>query len=189
MSADKASLRREALARRDALPPDIRTDAAERVASHVLSIADRFGPGPIAGFVAIRSELDPLRALRLLSARGILLALPRVAGDELTFHAWTPGDRLAARAFGLSEPLSASPVVRPTALLVPLAAFDRRGHRIGYGKGFYDRAVAALRATGPLVTAGLAFAVQEIPTVPAETHDQALDWIVTEREVIRTATG
>jgi 5-formyltetrahydrofolate cyclo-ligase len=188
MTAEKPALRREALVRRDGIPPDIRAAAGEAVAAHVLTLADRLGPGPVAGFVAVRSELDPLPAMRILSRGGLSLALPRVAGDALFFHAWSPGDPLAAGAFGLSEPLPDAPVVRPSALLVPLAAFDRRGHRIGYGKGFYDRAVAALRATGPLVTVGIAFAVQEIPAVPEETHDHALDWIVTEREVIRTAT-
>ena len=93
-------------------------------------------------------------------------------------------DALIEGPFGLSEPAATSPEVSPRALLVPLAAFDRRGHRIGYGAGYYDRAIARLSAIGPLFTIGVAFSVQEIERVPDEPHDRALDVIVTETETI-----
>ena len=86
--------------------------------------------------------------------------------------------------FGLSEPDATAPEVAPRALLVPLAAFDRRGHRIGYGAGYYDRAIARLSAIGPLFNIGVAFSVQQIERVPDEPHDRALDVIITERETI-----
>ena len=73
----------------------------------------------------------------------------------------------------------------PKALLVPLAAFDRRGGRIGYGKGHFDRAIAALEEQHPILTIGLAYAVQEIEQVPVEPHDRLLDMVVTESELIR----
>ncbi|WP_099903585.1 5-formyltetrahydrofolate cyclo-ligase, partial [Methylobacterium frigidaeris] len=94
------------------------------------------------------------------------------------------GDTLAAGGFGLSEPGPDAPVVDPRVLLVPLAAFDRRGHRIGYGKGYYDRALARLDAQGPVLAIGIAFSAQETPRVPDSPHDRPLDGIVTEAGLI-----
>ncbi len=184
--SSKFALRREALARRDALSAHARASGAEAMARLLAGSDIEFGAGPVAGFHAIRSEIDPHPAMRGLAAAGLALALPCISADGLVFRAFAFGDALVSASFGLSEPLPSAPVVRPSALLVPLAAFDRRGHRIGYGKGYYDRAIAALSADGPLVTVGMAFSVQEIPAVPEEAHDRVLDWIVTDREVIRS---
>ncbi|MDB5643970.1 MAG: 5-formyltetrahydrofolate cyclo-ligase, partial [Hyphomicrobiales bacterium] len=96
---------------------------------------------------------------------------------------WDEGEPLIKASLGLLEPSPAAPALSPSVLLVPLAAFDRRGHRIGYGRGFYDRALAAL---GPVTTIGIAFATQEIPTIPDEPHDHPLDFVVTEQEIIDT---
>jgi 5-formyltetrahydrofolate cyclo-ligase len=85
---------------------------------------------------------------------------------------------------GIREPEAAAPAVDPELLFVPLAAFDRRGHRIGYGAGHYDRALARLRASGPIRAVGVAYAISEIAAAPAEAHDQRLDFILTEREWI-----
>ncbi|HKG76969.1 MAG TPA: 5-formyltetrahydrofolate cyclo-ligase, partial [Beijerinckiaceae bacterium] len=73
----------------------------------------------------------------------------------------------------------------PKALLVPLAAFDRSGGRLGYGKGHFDRGIAALSMMHPVLNVGLAFSAQEIDRVPVEDHDRRLDVIVTEAAVIR----
>lgn len=185
MLIDKSALRREALARRDALLAEIRGTAAEAVADGVLSVLGTGTPGIVAGYMPIRSELDPRPAMRRLAERGFSLSLPRISGDDLDFHDAPPDAALVRGPFGLTEPEAASRTVRPGVLLVPMAAFDRRGHRIGYGRGFYDRAIARLLREGGVLTVGLAFAVQEVTAVPAETHDRALDWIVTEREVMR----
>ncbi len=185
MLTDKTALRREALARRDALLPTLREAAAETVAEAVLSLLRDHVPGPVAGYVPIRSEIDPRPAMRRLAEHGFSPALPRIAGEDLAFHAAPFDAPLVRGPFGLSEPAAAAPVVRPMALLVPMAAFDRCGHRIGYGRGFYDRAIARLVGEGRVLTIGLAFAVQEVASVPAETHDRALDWIATEREVMK----
>jgi len=99
------------------------------------------------------------------------------------------GDPLRQAAFGLHEPLTSSPQVEPANLFVPLCAFDRRGNRLGYGKGYYDRTLAGLARQGPILAIGLAFSAQEADRVPTEPHDQALDYIVTETAIIAGRAG
>ena len=84
----------------------------------------------------------------------------------------------------IPEPRASAPVLDPDLLFVPLAAFDRAGQRIGYGAGFYDVTLEALRARKPIVAVGVAYAAQEVEAVPREDHDERLDFILTERELI-----
>ena len=84
----------------------------------------------------------------------------------------------------IPEPPAEAEIVVPDLLFVPLAAFDRRGHRIGYGAGFYDRTLAALRTEREVATIGLAYAAQEVLFVPNDDHDEPLDMVVTEKDVI-----
>ena len=84
----------------------------------------------------------------------------------------------------IREPLEEAPVVDPDLLFVPLACFDRRGHRIGYGAGYYDRTLTNLRAMKPIHAVGVAYGVCEVDAVPYETHDQSLDAVVTDLETI-----
>jgi 5-formyltetrahydrofolate cyclo-ligase len=123
-----------------------------------------------------------------LAGRGHPLALPRLdgSGRPLRFLAWRAGDVLDAGAFGLMEPQPAQPELLPDLVLVPLLAFDRQGGRLGYGKGYYDRTLAKLRAgPRPPVAIGLAFADQEVADVPTGPHDVALDAVVTEHALLR----
>ena len=175
----KADLRAAALARREALPPAERSQSAEVMAELIACLP--LPDGPLALYWPILSEADPRPTARLLANH--TFCLPAVTPRGLTFRFWAPGDPLEAGPFGLSEPLAGAPEITPAALIVPLAAFDRRGHRIGYGKGFYDRALAKLAQA---TTIGLAFATQEIDHVPDEAHDRTLDFVVTEREIIAT---
>jgi 5-formyltetrahydrofolate cyclo-ligase len=142
--------------------------------------------GPVAAYWPMRSETDPRPALTALHARGVPLALPVVVGRgmPLAFRAWEPGAAMVPGGFGVQVPADDRPVV-PRALVVPLLAFDRAGFRLGYGGGFYDRTLAALRATGPVLAVGLAYAAQEVTHVPRTIDDQRLDRIVTEVETIR----
>jgi 5-formyltetrahydrofolate cyclo-ligase len=181
----KARLRREALARRDALPPDLRQRAAESVAARSLPV--EVPPGiMVSGFSPIGSEINPLALMRHLAEGGARLALPVVMGRgrPLVFRAWAWGEPLGKGQWGIREPRPDAPEVEPDILLVPLAAFDRVGHRIGYGAGYYDLTLMALRAAKPVVAVGLAYAAQEIATVPATARDARLDLVLTEREVI-----
>jgi 5-formyltetrahydrofolate cyclo-ligase len=187
MMTDKSPkdlLRAEALARRGKLGVAERAAFSIAITERVIPFAEQMDGGPVGGFWPIRTEIDPRPALKHLSSLGIQAALPVVMPSGLMFRAWNMAEALIEGPFGLSEPDATAPEVSPRALLVPLAAFDRRGHRIGYGAGYYDRAIARLSAIGPLFTIGVAFAVQEIERVPEEAHDRALDVIVTEQETI-----
>jgi 5-formyltetrahydrofolate cyclo-ligase len=180
----KADLRTTALAKRDALSGEHRAAAAEAIAARGLPIDVK--PGTvIAGYSAIRSEIDPAPLMRELAARGVRLALPVIAarGQSLRFRAWFPGDRLQQGPLGILEPSPAAAEVIPGIVLVPLAAFDRSGHRIGYGAGHYDRTLVQLRKARGFAAIGLAFAAQQVKTVPALQHDVALDYVLTETQV------
>jgi 5-formyltetrahydrofolate cyclo-ligase len=181
----KAELRRDALARRDAIPPAARAEAAERVAARPFPVAVPAG-ACVSGFFALRSEINPVPLMRRLSDAGAKLALPVVIGrgHPLVFRAWSFGAPLGSGVWGIREPLPDAPEVLPDVLIVPLAAFDRTGQRIGYGAGYYDLTLFRLRAAKPVIAVGLAFAAQEIARVPATPRDARLDLVLTEREVI-----
>lgn len=135
----------------------------------------------IAGFSAIRDEIDPLPAMMRLRALGHGLALPCMQGKDrpLVFRTWSPGDEMAPAVWGISEPLPTRDAVEPDVVLVPLLAFDRAGYRLGYGGGFYDRSLAELRARKPLVAVGVAYDEQRLDAVPRLDYDQPLDWVLT----------
>jgi 5-formyltetrahydrofolate cyclo-ligase len=177
----KAALRREALARRDALSPSYRQDASLAAAEHGEQITFRSG-AVISGFWPIRSEIDPRPLLSILRQRGARLCLPVVLDREtIVFREFAEDGSLIASGFGTMGPGPDAPLLDPDIMLVPLAAFDRRGHRIGYGAGHYDRALARLAAKGlHPVLIGLAFDCQEVELVPEEPHDVPLQQILTE---------
>jgi len=181
----KSELRAAALARRDALTPLERAAAAEAVAARPFPLNVTEGM-VIAGYSPIRSELDPFPLMRALRARGARLALPCVVGRDrpLAFREWSFGQALVVGKFGILEPTPDAAAVEPDVVLVPLAAFDREGHRIGYGAGFYDRTLAERAAPERMIALGLAFATQEVTGVGALPHDVRLDYIATERETI-----
>jgi 5-formyltetrahydrofolate cyclo-ligase len=186
----KAGLRAAALARRDGMAADDRTAAAQAIAARPLPVD--VAPGTVvAGFSAIRSEISPVPLMRRFAASGAQLALPTIVGrgHPLRFGAWSFGEELARGQWGIREPRPDAPAVDPDVLIVPLAAFDRRGYRIGYGAGYYDLTLNALRAMKPITAIGLAFAMQEIDAVPAQSYDAALDLVLTEREVIDCRKG
>jgi 5-formyltetrahydrofolate cyclo-ligase len=185
LNSSKAELRAEALAHRDALPADMRAGAAEAIAARAFPIAMK--PGTIvAGFMPMKGEINPVPLLHRLANAGVQLALPAIAGrgKPLIMRAYKFGDMLARGQWGIREPQPDAKEVAPDILIVPLAAFDRAGHRIGYGAGYYDLTLHALRATKLVTAVGIAFAAQEIREVPATPRDERLDFVLTEREVI-----
>jgi 5-formyltetrahydrofolate cyclo-ligase len=183
-SASKAGLRAAALAKRDALSGEQRAAAAEAIAERGLPFEIMRGM-IVSGYSPIRSEIDPTPLMRVLAAQGARLALPAIVarGKSLAFRAWSPNDRLMLGPLGILEPSPAAAEVVPDVMLVPLAAFDRLGHRIGYGAGHYDYTLAHLRKVKAIAAIGLAFAVQEIKAVPALSHDVALDYVLTETKM------
>jgi 5-formyltetrahydrofolate cyclo-ligase len=134
----------------------------------------------------MRSEINPVPLMRVLADAGAQLALPVIAGrgQPLVMRAYAFGETLAAGVWGIREPKPDAPEVFPDILLVPLLAFARSGHRIGYGAGYYDMTIAALRAKKIVLAVGIAFAAQEIANVPTTPRDARLDLVLTEREVI-----
>lgn len=182
----KEQLRNEALARRDGLDKAFREEASQAVTAQALDLPDLRAVTPIGTYWPIRSEVDPRPLMEALLGRGQDVALSQILHPHLSWRLWQPGDVLIKGGFGVREPGPDAPEVFPKCLIVPLVAFDRRGGRIGYGKGHFDRAIAALEAQHPVLTIGLAYAVQEIEKVPVEDHDRLLDIVITETELIRT---
>lgn len=181
----KAQLRRDALARREALPAQARQAAAEAIAARTFPVPVASGT-IVSGFMPLKSEINPLPLMRKLADAGAGFALPVVAGrgKRLIMRAWIWGEPLVAGAWGIREPPPAAAEVDPDILLVPLLAFDRAGYRIGYGAGYYDLTLAHLRAKKPITAVGIAFAAQEIETVPRTAFDARLDLVLTETEII-----
>jgi 5-formyltetrahydrofolate cyclo-ligase len=182
----KEQLRNEALARRDGLDKAFREEAARAITAQALDVPDLSEITPVGGYWPIRSEVDPRPLMEALLERGQDVALSQILHPHLSWRLWQPGDVLIKGGFGVREPGPDAPEVFPKCLIVPLVAFDRGGGRIGYGKGHFDRAIAALEAQHPVLTIGLAYAVQEIEQVPIEEHDRLLDIVITETELIRT---
>ena len=172
LRAEMRVLREEAAARDP--------DAAERLAeAFPMKLLERYGP-EVAGYVAIGSEIDPEPLMRRLARAGAELCLPRVdAGGTISYRRWGFGEPLEEGPFSLKEPPAEAPIAHPTLILTPLLAFDRAGNRLGYGKGHYDRAISRLRENGRAFACALAYGPQMLDALPAEAHDQPLDWAVT----------
>jgi len=139
----------------------------------------------VAGYFPLTDELDSRPAMQMAAGAGARVGLAVVAGRDapLVFRQWQPGDELEPGPFGTFHPRSGA-ALDPDILLVPLLGFDRTGHRLGYGAGYYDRTLAELRGQRSVLALGLAFDVQEVPEVPAEANDQALDMVITERRTL-----
>jgi 5-formyltetrahydrofolate cyclo-ligase len=177
----KSELRRQARERRKSFAhPDI----AAALAAHAPALG--LGRGAIVGgYHALPEEADPALLLKALVDRGCHIAFPRMVRKDmpLDFHRVPDGEVLRPGAFGVHEPASRWPQVMPHLLLVPLLAFDGAGHRLGYGGGFYDRTLNAFRsgAAFHIRAIGIAYAGQEVESLPQEAHDMKLDAVLTER--------
>jgi 5-formyltetrahydrofolate cyclo-ligase len=182
----KAVLRAAMLAHRHQAHAEIGAEAGALIARQFFGVP-LWQPGQcVAGYLPIGAEADPQPLMKALARRGAALVLPVVTDRDspLLFRAWQPGARLAAGPKGTSHPTDEAALAIPDLLLVPLVAFDRFGGRLGYGAGYYDRTLAALRRTRPIVAVGVGYRAQWHDRLPSEPHDQRLDWIVTECEVV-----
>ena len=176
----KALLRTELRARRARLK-DRRPDAAVQAA--LAFQAAGLGPFGVAAIYHPRgSELDPFPLAAVLARLGVRIALPVVVVKDapLVFRLRSEDGPLPPDALGVPAPGPDAPMVRPDLVVTPLLGFDRRGGRLGQGGGYYDRTLAALRADGPVLAIGLAYAFQELDAAPAGPFDQRLDGVVTE---------
>lgn len=143
----------------------------------------------VAGYSPVRNEINVIPALEQLAVAGHTPCLPAVAAANapLIFRKWQPKEAMELGMYGIPVPAISNTELTPDALLVPMLAFDAAGRRLGYGAGYYDRTIAALRARGRPLVIGVAYSQQRVDRVPAGEHDQTLDCIVTEKGVIHTA--
>ncbi|MFV0245237.1 MAG: 5-formyltetrahydrofolate cyclo-ligase [Qingshengfaniella sp.] len=180
--AEKAAVRAAARQRRADAVGQADVGAALRHLSEALA---PFRGQPVAGYMAMQGEIDPLPLMTDLAAAGPV-CVPVIEGRDrpLRFRAWQPGAALVKGTFGALIPETGDWIV-PRALIVPLLSFDRAGYRLGYGGGFYDRTLENLRALGGGFAVGFAFGAQELPAVPIEPTDQRLDAIATEKGLWR----
>lgn len=177
----KPALRQRLLAERVAACA-ARPQAADRLVAY---FAPNWRPHKgqvVAGYWPLHHELDPRPLMSAFLDTGVRLCLPVMLRDDapLIFRSWRPGDRLETGVFGVEEPTDRAPETVPDLVLVPLVGIDRQGMRLGFGKGYYDRTLAALRAQGPVRAVGVAYPEQCVDRVPCEPHDQALDALVTD---------
>lgn len=167
-------------ARKQAFAAQGETGAVTRATGHLLAEIGA-KPGIVAGYLPIRTEIDPRPAMAVLHAMGATVCVPVIDanGQPLRFRAWSPTAPLIDGPFGAQTP-AAGAFHTPQTVILPLVAFDARGNRLGYGGGFYDRTLEQLRAAGPTRAIGLAFDAQQLETLPLEPTDQPLDALVTE---------
>ena len=190
LKAAKKQLRLETLARRDALSPEWRIEASSRMAGAAAGI--QIEPGTIvSGFWPMRSEVDVRPLMFALREKGARLCLPAILDKTtIVFRELLRGAEMVEMGYGTTGPAEDATVLDPALMLIPLAAFDRRGHRIGYGAGYYDRAIARLHAIGmkPRLI-GIAFDCQEVDFVPDEPHDVIVSEILTENGLRKFGAG
>ena len=186
----KAALRKRMRALRLVADQKEGPDAALAVVHHVLPRLDelRMTPGAVvAGYWPIATEIDVRPLLARLGERGMVCALPAIVPerDVLLFRRWDPAETLEPADYGTHQPPASAPEVVPRFVLTPLLAIDRAGHRLGYGRGWYDRTLAALRRLGEVTAIGIGYGLQCIDRVPAAADDEPVDYILTERSFER----
>jgi 5-formyltetrahydrofolate cyclo-ligase len=187
LAEEKRALRAQAAERRRRVhAEDFAGRLSMQMRDHALAGLPIAAGAVVGGYWPRGTEMDVRPLLNSFHERGHPIGLPHVRRRQpMSFHRWKPNDRLVSGVFGIEMPDHHTPEVTPDVLLLPLLAFDRHGNRLGYGGGYNDRTIAALRAHKPLLCVGVAYAVQEFDTVPHDRLDQRLDWLVTEKGVRR----
>lgn len=180
---NKSELRNEAKAKRAALSLSFMQQAANQAADNFLQNISLEKQNIIAAYYPINSELNPLLLAEKLWAKNKQICLPSVVENNqpMIFRAWQRGDELIAGAHNIKIPDENAPILVPDIIIMPLVAFDKKGNRLGYGKGYYDRTIAQMDKK-PLLIA-YAFSVQEVENIEYESHDVPLDYLVSEKEV------
>lgn len=180
----KAAARKFGFSVRAAAHSSASPTTADELAQHVLAALAHRAPCSISAYLPIRSEIDPRPAMVALHDLGHRLCLPVIQGEgqALRFRAWHPGCKVINGPFGVAVPASGA-WLEPDILLCPLVAFDAAFYRMGYGGGYYDRSLQALRAARPVLAIGLGYAAQRSDSLPHDAHDQPLDGVATEHGV------
>ncbi|MEL7492218.1 MAG: 5-formyltetrahydrofolate cyclo-ligase [Pseudomonadota bacterium] len=189
---DRKAMLRLSLERERKAAAHDRPDAAIHAARNFLAHIPLAPDASLALYHPIKSELDTAPLAKELRTRGHTLALPVVTGKKsaLVFRVWREDTPLVRGPFGVEAPEETAGPIDPDIIVAPLLGFDRRGGRLGYGGGFYDRTLAALRGRSgerDIIAVGYAYGAQEVDAIPLSRLDQPLDWIVTERGAVKTS--
>jgi len=181
----KTAMRALMQAQRDALPQSLRDGGAQKLVAQFQQHVALPAAAVVSGYIALNHEIDPAPLLQSLHDAGHPLALPVMQGKQLPlcFRSYRPGQKLLNNGLGIPEPDAQSAAIEPDILLVPLLAFDARCHRLGYGGGYYDRTIQALRQRKKINVFGLAFACQKVAAVPVGKYDVPLDGVITGDEI------
>ncbi len=184
--ADKKSARSAAANIRKVAHDVARVDAPMALAARGLPFSPASNFKVVSAFFPYQSEIDTRPLLGRLAGDGWTTALPIVIAlnEPLIFRRWLPGEPTVAGMWNIPQPTEESPLLEPDVLLVPLLSFDRQGYRLGYGGGFYDRTIELYRSRKKIKAIGVAYAAQEVLSVPHDRHDQRLDGVLSEREYL-----
>jgi 5-formyltetrahydrofolate cyclo-ligase len=187
IAATKKSARTVAMGVRKVAHAELKDTAPLALAAHAFPITPEKNRHIVSAFYPYQSEIDARPLLGKLAGEGWTTCLPIVIGEglPLLFRRWLAGAPTVAGVWGIPRPPDSAGEVEPDVLIVPLLAFDRAGYRLGYGGGFYDRTLEKLRTRKTVIAIGVAYASQEVPHVPIGPHDQPLDYVMTEREVLQ----
>jgi 5-formyltetrahydrofolate cyclo-ligase len=146
---------------------------------------NKFNNKNVGGYYPSNYEIDDLNILDFLEKKNFKVSLPVIKKEnQMNFHKWSKRDPLKINKFGIPEPVSTK-IVYPDILLVPLVAYDNNLNRLGYGGGFYDRYIEKIEKIKKVIKIGLAFSFQKISSIPINQYDKRLDFIVTEKEILR----
>ena len=183
----KRKARTAASKRRAEAHEQLKEMAGAALAERGLPAALPIKSGAVSGFIPYKSEITTVPLMSRLRREGWQTALPIVIAPEqpLVFRAWAQGEPLVPGVWDIPIPTDAAPEVFPDILLVPMLAFDRRGYRLGYGGGFYDRTLEKLRMLKKVVAIGVAYHAQMVDEVPTGSYDAPLDYVMTEQETFR----
>lgn len=183
---EKKAARTRAVAIRKVAHETLGDHAGLTLASLEFPVKPEAGRSVVSAFHPFRSEIDTKPLIGKLVANGWTTCLPIIvgAGLPLIFRRWFPGEPTISGDMNILRPRDDAEQVEPDVLIVPLLAFDAKGYRIGYGGGFYDRTLALLRAKKKIVAIGVGYSAQQVPEVPHDELDQAVDFVMTERGVL-----
>ena len=181
--AIKKKLRENLLRKRKALTKSRVVECSEKVFKNFqrkFYESNFYKMGIIAAYLPINNELDTCPILNLLQREKIKIALPKVVKDELKFYEWNQKEPLIYNEFNIREP-SGNKEVCPALLIIPLLGFDKHGNRLGYGAGYYDKALSKLPNAKKI---GIGYSFQQVKDIPLEAHDIKLDLIITDNQIM-----
>ena len=183
-------MRRSLLKQRQSLSPAQWKEKSDRLVSHLRNCQTLIQAQTILAYFSFRQEPDLnslfTESVESFNAASKFWGFPRCVGESLSWHLWQPGENLVTGAYGILEPADSAKIINPSqvdVILVPAVGCDRRGYRLGYGGGFYDRMLSLPEWAGKL-TIGIVFDFALLPELPVDVWDKPLHGICTENELL-----